>query len=89
MQKLASLTHRLPADESGLFLRILLRSQSCASEIWMIQDSDGNIGSILNSEGTHLIWNKVAHQQTCPGGKWHGEGTYGKAIERTWAGMAK
>jgi hypothetical protein len=55
----------------------------------MIQDSGGNIGSILNSEGTRLIWNKVAHQQTCPGGKWHGEGTDGEAIERTWAEMAK
>jgi hypothetical protein len=55
----------------------------------MIRDCDGNIVSILNSEGTHLIWNKVAHQQMCQGGKWHGQGTDGEAIERVWAGMVK
>ncbi|KAJ7843370.1 hypothetical protein B0H14DRAFT_2585821 [Mycena olivaceomarginata] len=40
------------------------------SEIRMIRDYDINIVSILNSEGMRLIWNKVAHQQTCQGGKW-------------------
>jgi hypothetical protein len=55
----------------------------------MIRDSDGNIVSILNSEGTRLIWDIVAHQQTCQGGKWHGQGTDGEYIERIWAGMAK
>jgi hypothetical protein len=55
----------------------------------MIRDSDGNIVSILNSEGTRWIWNKVAHQQTCQGGKWRGQGMDGEGIERVWAGMAK
>ncbi|KAJ7891615.1 hypothetical protein B0H14DRAFT_3428402 [Mycena olivaceomarginata] len=52
------------------------------SEIRMIRDSNGNIVSILNSEGTRLSWNKVAHQQMCQGGKWHGQGTDGEDIER-------
>ncbi|KAJ7369245.1 hypothetical protein DFH08DRAFT_797024 [Mycena albidolilacea] len=74
--------------KSDLFNKIIWVHSKSRNTIRMIQDSGGNIGSILNSEGTHLIWNN-AHQQTCQGEKWYGEGTDGKAIERTWAGRAK
>jgi hypothetical protein len=55
----------------------------------MIRDNDGNI-IFVNSEGTRLNFNKIAHPETCcQGWKWHGQGNDGEAVERGWAGMTK